>query len=356
MRGTDAPGRPFVVDGVGAGWRPEIAGWVADVPDLGFCEVIAESVAPAGPPRGAGGPACARGAGRSRTASGCRWAAPSRSTRRRVAHLAACADALGAPLVSEHIAFVRAGGRGGRAPAARAAHPRGARRAGRQRRPAVQAELTGAARAGADRGALRLARRRARRGRVPHRSCSTARARCCCWTWPTSTPTRVNRGRTRGPLLDRILDRCRRPDRATCTSRAARRATTKPGSTTTRTPTPCPTPVLDLLAHARASGAAGRAGAAGARRRLPTRRRARRRARRHSASSPPVTPEPRTASLPFQDGESPFSTRRVAISGTLAARQAALVAALVAGAPDPPGFDPARLAASPPRAPAQAGG
>ena len=52
VRGTDAPGRPFVVDGVGAGWRPEIAGWVADVPDLGFCEVIAESLAPAVPPRG----------------------------------------------------------------------------------------------------------------------------------------------------------------------------------------------------------------------------------------------------------------------------------------------------------------
>ena len=32
--------------------------------------------------------------------------------------------------------------------------------------------------------------------------------------------------------------------------------------------------------------------------------------------------------------------------GTLAERQAALVAALVAGAPDPPGFDPARLAAA----------
>jgi hypothetical protein len=33
-------------------------------------------------------------------------------------------------------------------------------------------------------------------------------------------------------------------------------------------------------------------------------------------------------------------------AGTLAERQAALVAALVAGAPDPPGFDPARLAAT----------
>jgi len=83
-----------------------------------------------------------------------------------------------------------------------------------------------------------------------------------------------------------------------------------------------------------------------------------------------VTPEP-------PEGESPFSTRRVALSETasrdfgdgesrssrryddgsgpvadlattadLAERQAALVAALVAGAPDPPGFDPARLSAA----------
>jgi len=49
-------------------------------------------------------------------------------------------------------------------------------------------------------------------------------------------------------------------------------------------------------------------------------------------------------------GESYVSTGRVGhfdgagARGTLAERQAALVAALVAGAPDPPGFDPARLA------------
>ena len=35
VRGTDAPGRRFAVDGVGAGWRPEIAGWVATAPGLG---------------------------------------------------------------------------------------------------------------------------------------------------------------------------------------------------------------------------------------------------------------------------------------------------------------------------------
>jgi hypothetical protein len=53
-----------------------------------------------------------------------------------------------------------------------------------------------------------------------------------------------------------------------------------------------------------------------------------------------------TASLPFEHGESSLSTRRVGDSATLAERQAALVAALVAGAPDPPGFEPTRLAAA----------
>jgi hypothetical protein len=39
-------------------------------------------------------------------------------------------------------------------------------------------------------------------------------------------------------------------------------------------------------------------------------------------------------------------SRRTRDSATLAERQAALVVALVTGAPDPPGFDPARLAAA----------
>jgi hypothetical protein len=52
--------------------------------------------------------------------------------------------------------------------------------------------------------------------------------------------------------------------------------------------------------------------------------------------------------MTFRHAESGFSTRRDGGSGTdgLAERQAALVAALVAGAPDPPGFDPVRLAAT----------
>ena len=97
--------------GLGIGWRPELASFILGRDDLGFVEVVAESLAPDRPlpvmldlllrrnvavvPHGvrlslgsAEGPAA-----------------------RRVAHLAACADRLHAPVVSEHVAFVRAGGR-----------------------------------------------------------------------------------------------------------------------------------------------------------------------------------------------------------------------------------------------------
>jgi uncharacterized protein len=95
--------------GLGLGWRSEIAGLVADLPGLRFCEVIAESL-----PGGALPPALAtlrnRGVvviphGISLSLGGAEPLAP-----KRVAHLAACAEQLGAPLASEHIAFVRAGG------------------------------------------------------------------------------------------------------------------------------------------------------------------------------------------------------------------------------------------------------
>jgi uncharacterized protein (UPF0276 family) len=93
--------------GVGIGWRPEIAGFVAELPGLRFTEVIAESlhhpdeellalrdrgvtVVPHGVKLSLGG------------------ADP--VDPHRVAHLAKCAELLGAPLVSEHLAFVRAGG------------------------------------------------------------------------------------------------------------------------------------------------------------------------------------------------------------------------------------------------------
>lgn len=95
--------------GVGIGWRPEIAGFVAALPGLRFTEVIAESVHRAHPP--ADLPALRdRGVqvvphGVKLSLGGAEAVAPER-----VAHLADCAELLRAPLVSEHIAFVRAGG------------------------------------------------------------------------------------------------------------------------------------------------------------------------------------------------------------------------------------------------------
>jgi uncharacterized protein len=96
--------------GVGIGWRSEIAGFVAGLPGLRFAEVVAESVHQHGPlPDGL--PALLdRGVtviphGVRLSLGGAEPVEP-----QRVRHLAAVADRVGAPLVSEHIAFVRAGG------------------------------------------------------------------------------------------------------------------------------------------------------------------------------------------------------------------------------------------------------
>jgi uncharacterized protein len=104
VRRVDRPGY-----GLGIGWRPEIAGFVADLPGLRFTEIIAESIDPADPPplltalRERGVAVVPHGVRLS--LGGADPVEPGR-----VAHLARCAQALGAPLVSEHIAFVRAGG------------------------------------------------------------------------------------------------------------------------------------------------------------------------------------------------------------------------------------------------------
>jgi uncharacterized protein len=96
--------------GVGIGWRPEIAGFVAGLPGLRFTEVVAESVPAHGdlPP----GLAELRDRGVAVVPHGVRLslggADPVEPAR--VQHLATVAVRLGAPLVSEHIAFVRAAG------------------------------------------------------------------------------------------------------------------------------------------------------------------------------------------------------------------------------------------------------
>ena len=106
---------PLRGGGIGVGWRPAIAGAVGALPGLRFCEVIAESLdvggrVPAALPRGV---VELRGRGVAVVPHGVRLslggAEPLDPVR--VTHLAACAAALDAPVVSEHVAFVRAGGR-----------------------------------------------------------------------------------------------------------------------------------------------------------------------------------------------------------------------------------------------------
>jgi uncharacterized protein len=96
--------------GVGIGWRPEIAGFVAQLPGLHFTEVIAESLPPRGPVPASLAALRDRGVqvvphGVKLSLGGADPVDPAR-----VDHLASCAERLQAPLVSEHLAFVRAGG------------------------------------------------------------------------------------------------------------------------------------------------------------------------------------------------------------------------------------------------------
>ncbi|MEV8512524.1 DUF692 domain-containing protein [Dactylosporangium sp. NPDC051484] len=95
--------------GVGIGWRPEIAGYVAGLPGLRFTEVVAESLHTHAPLPDGLAELVGRGVrviphGVKLSLGG---AEPIRDER--AAHLHRCAELLGAPLVSEHIAFVRAG-------------------------------------------------------------------------------------------------------------------------------------------------------------------------------------------------------------------------------------------------------
>ncbi|WP_433307444.1 DUF692 domain-containing protein [Actinoplanes sp. CA-030573] len=92
------------------GWRPEISGFVGALPGLRFAEVVAESVHAHGDLPDGLAALLDRGVavvphGVRLSLGGAEPVDPGRVT-----HLAAVADRLGAPLVSEHIAFVRAGG------------------------------------------------------------------------------------------------------------------------------------------------------------------------------------------------------------------------------------------------------
>lgn len=105
---------PGLLPGVGVGWRPALAGLVAEraaTGRLGFTEVVAENTAPDALP-----PALADLAARGTTVVPhgvtLGLAGADRPDPARLARLAALAHALDAPLVSEHVAFVRAGGAG----------------------------------------------------------------------------------------------------------------------------------------------------------------------------------------------------------------------------------------------------
>ncbi len=94
--------------GVGLGWRPQLQTFAARA-ELGFAEVIAESVDPRRLPRGldtawrAGLTVIPHGVGLS-------LGGTERPHPRRLRRLADLAERLDAPLVSEHIAYVRADG------------------------------------------------------------------------------------------------------------------------------------------------------------------------------------------------------------------------------------------------------
>jgi uncharacterized protein len=96
--------------GPGIGWRPQIDAVIAAADGLGFVEVIAESIGAHGLPAGV---AAARERGLQVVPHGVSLSlgGAERPDRGRLAQLASVAERVGAPLVSEHIAFVRAGGR-----------------------------------------------------------------------------------------------------------------------------------------------------------------------------------------------------------------------------------------------------
>ena len=101
---------PPPLHGVGIGWRDELAGFVDRRPGLGFVEVVAERFHDGEPlPTGL---RALRRRGVPVVPHGVRLSLGSADEPdpARVGHLAELAERLGAPLVSEHVAFVRGGG------------------------------------------------------------------------------------------------------------------------------------------------------------------------------------------------------------------------------------------------------
>lgn len=108
---TGAPALPRATPlGRGVGWRPQLDGAIARADGLGFLEVIAEPVGRGPLPTGIGA-ARARGLQIVPHGVGLSLGGAERPDPRRLAALATLAERVDAPLVSEHIAYVRAGGR-----------------------------------------------------------------------------------------------------------------------------------------------------------------------------------------------------------------------------------------------------
>ncbi|MBY4127034.1 DUF692 domain-containing protein [Rhodococcus fascians] len=91
--------------GLGIGWRSEVSGIISTLTGLAFCEVIAESIGDHVPERltALGVPVITHGIGLS--LGGAEPVEPNR-----IANLERVAALLGSPIVSEHVAFVRADG------------------------------------------------------------------------------------------------------------------------------------------------------------------------------------------------------------------------------------------------------
>jgi len=96
--------------GLGIGWREPIAGLIEGIDHLGFVEVVAESLAVGGPTPGPLARLQARGVRVIPHGLRLSLGGADRPDPRRIAHLAGVAASLDAPVVSEHVAFVRARG------------------------------------------------------------------------------------------------------------------------------------------------------------------------------------------------------------------------------------------------------
>ncbi|MFO0891905.1 MAG: DUF692 domain-containing protein [Isosphaeraceae bacterium] len=96
--------------GLGVGWRPELALAIDRERRLGFIELLAEDFDPKGPIPPAIDRLRERGSKIVVHGVGLSLGGADRPEPRRLDHLARLAERLGAVLISEHIAFVRAGG------------------------------------------------------------------------------------------------------------------------------------------------------------------------------------------------------------------------------------------------------